>query len=381
MKRMTTIVIMSLLALGLISGCSGQGIGRQREMQAQKGDSILVGVPVPLAFARSNTRFLEGLALAKAEINVRGIRGKKLELEIVDDQGNFKTAVDVAQRFSANPRMLAVIGHWYSDVCIPVSSIYEDAEMLTLVPTVSNPSLTDQGYRYVFQSIASDKQIARTMCNYARRHGYKRVAIYYEESTYGERLATEMEKAAAADDLTVVDRSSGLVTPEQIEQEHDKWEALDFDAVLLALNMPEAGTFISRLRAIDQNAALIGADGLDVSTFIKTLGQDAEGVVIATAYNPDQPSPALQQFTRKYRAKYREEPDIWAIQGYQSLYLLAHAIEASGSYSPAVLANYLRRMPPLPTVLGSVHFNQRGEIQGVRIYTKVVVNGRFQPAE
>lgn len=378
MNRNLYIVVIILLAIGVLTGCLTKELAEQREKQAGRGDNIIIGVPVPYDFAEKNTNFLKGIELALEEINSEGIDGKKIKLEIADDKGIFKNAVDIAQEFSRNSRMLAVIGHWFSDVCIPVSNIYEEAGMLVVVPTVSNPELMDKGHRLVFQNIPSDRIIAKGMSDYARIQGYQKVVIYYEESSYGRNLADAIETGLRENGIRVVDRTSGLITEMQMKKAYKKWNALDFDAILLALNMPEGADFIRELRKLDQDVAIISGDGLDVGNFIDLLGKDAEGIVISTIYSPDHQSPQLEEFTAKYVRKYNELPDVWAIQGYDSLMLIANAIKGSGSYSPGVIANYLREMEPLETVSGRISFNEFGEVQGREVYNKKVIDGVFE---
>jgi branched-chain amino acid transport system substrate-binding protein len=378
MNQIKKIMVLSLVALCVLSGCANNDLARERAKKAGTGNDIVIGVPVPLKFAQENTCFLKGMDLALKDINAQGINGKKIRLEIADDRGNFKTAVDTAQKFCENTQMTAVIGHWYSDICIPVSKIYEEAGMLTIVPTVSNPEVTDKGYKYIFQSISNDKKIAQEMCAYAKSKGYRKVVICYEESSYGENLANAIEKESQIKGLKIVDRCSGLVTEEQFKQYNDKWQALDFDAVLLALNMPEGATFIKQLRNLNDQIGIISADGLDVSNFLDELGPQADGVVIATTYSPYSESSELKSFTRKYQEKYKEQPDVWAIQGYESLTLIAHAIKETNSCSPKILSDYLHTMKPYKTVSGAISFNQSGEIQGRTIYTKMVVDGAFK---
>lgn len=381
MNQKLMILILLIISLFLLSGCSSNDLAvlaQQREKNADQRDSIIIGVPVPLNFAQENTKFLKGIDLALEDINSEGVNGKKIELKIADDEGVFNTAVDIAQEFSEDTRMIAVIGHWYSDICIPISNIYEEAGMLTIVPTVSNPMLTEKGYKYIFQSIVNDKKIAQQMCAYAKNQGYQNIVICYEESSYGKNLADAIEKEARANKIKIVDRTSGLLTEEQFKKAHDKWKALEFDAMLMALNMPEGGDYIKALRAMNKDAAILCADGLDVESFINVLGQDAEGVVIITTYSPFNEQTQLKQFTKKYRQKYSEEPDVWAIQGYESLQAIIHAIKQTESYSPAVLADYLRNMEPWPSVSGEISFNEYGEIEGRKIYKKMVVDGQFE---
>ncbi|NLT20152.1 MAG: ABC transporter substrate-binding protein [Syntrophomonadaceae bacterium] len=376
MKHKIKILILCIVSIFMLSGCTGGDLLQQREKKAAQSNTILIGVPVPMDFARENTKFLQGIELAVEDINAAGVNGKKIEVEIVDDKGIFKNAVDIAQMFSENTEMIAVIGHWYSDICIPIAKIYEEAGMLNIVPTVSNPELTEKGYKYVFQNITSDNEIARKICSHAKAQGYDKVVIYYEESSYGENLAYAIEAAAKKNEIKVVDRTAGLVTVDQFRKAHDKWKALEFDAVLLALNMPEGGKVISELRELNQEAGIIAADGLDVEHFSDELGDKAEGVVIVTTYSPGYLNSELQGFIDRYQKKFNDKPDIWAIQGYESLQLIACAIDATDSYSPTVIADYLHNMKKQKSILGTISFNEHGELEGRGIYTKVIIDGQ-----
>lgn len=379
MSHFKKIIILGLLiSLCFVSGCINQDLKEQREKDTGKCDTIRIGVAVPMEFAEDNTNFIKGIELAEEEINLEGIDGKKLQLEIVDDEANFKKAVDVAQAFSRDTKMVAVIGHWFSEIAIPISTIYEDAGMLTVVPTVSNPDLTSKKQNYVFQSITSDKKIARAMCQDAREKEYKNVVIYYEESSYGANLAKAIEQEADINGLKVIDRSAGLVTEEQYQKAHDKWNALEYEAVLLALNPEEGITFINTVKNLNKNVGIISADGLDVANLIEPLGQNAEGVTVTTTYSPESQRPELEKFKEKYRAKYNEEADLWASQGYESLMLIIHAISETSSCSPSVLADYLREMKAWKTVSGNLYFNKDGEIEGRKIYKKTVIDGQYQ---
>lgn len=381
MQRRALIALVVLLIFAL-SACSGEDLVAKREQMAfAQRKSIVIGVPVPLEFAKANTNFIEGVQLAQEELNTSGIMGKDVELVIADDRGTFKEAVDLAQEFAKNTNMVAVIGHWFSGVCLPVSAIYEKAGMLTVVPTVSNPELTAKGFQYVFQNIPGDKEIARQMCRYAGNKGYQKIVVYHEDSSYGENLAAAFENAAKGCGVTTVDRISGLNNELALQRSYDKWKALDFDAVFLALNMPEGANFITSFRKLDQETPILAADGLDVANLREVLGEDAEGIVIATLYNPTEQGPQLVEFQKRYQQKYQKEPDVWAIQGYDSLYLLAQAIKETNSASPTVLADYLRNMEAWESVWGSITFNQQGEVQGRTVYKKQVVNGEFQYIE
>src|SRR2546426_710508 len=71
---------------------------------------IAVGLAGPFSQPRGAS-MLRAAQLAVNQINAkRGIRGRKLELRVVDDSGNEDTAVRVAEQLYADPAIVAVVG-------------------------------------------------------------------------------------------------------------------------------------------------------------------------------------------------------------------------------------------------------------------------------
>src|SRR3989449_11756969 len=71
---------------------------------------IAVGLAGPFSQPRGAS-MLRAAQLAANQINAkRGIRGRKLELRVVDDSGNEDAAVRVAEQLYADPAIVAVGG-------------------------------------------------------------------------------------------------------------------------------------------------------------------------------------------------------------------------------------------------------------------------------
>ncbi|KUO74518.1 MAG: hypothetical protein APF81_03530 [Desulfosporosinus sp. BRH_c37] len=155
------LLILLIAALFVLVSCTNRSLPERDKVALTDKNNIRVGIPVPLEFAEANTDFLDGIGLAQEEINARGLMGKKIEPVIVDDRGVFKDAVEVAQNLVKDPDVVAVIGHWFSGIAIPVSSIYEKAGVLSIVPTVSNPELTQKGYGFVFRIFPVIRKLPR----------------------------------------------------------------------------------------------------------------------------------------------------------------------------------------------------------------------------
>src|SRR6267378_6221634 len=90
-----------LAAICSLTACSG---GSSR-------GPIVLGLAGPFSQPRG-VSMQRAAELAVKEINARGgVRGRPLELRIVDDSGRADIAIRVAQAFADDPAVVAVIGH------------------------------------------------------------------------------------------------------------------------------------------------------------------------------------------------------------------------------------------------------------------------------
>ncbi|MEI6157057.1 MAG: ABC transporter substrate-binding protein [Atribacterota bacterium] len=375
-------VILFLVLVGGLTGCSENDPVRERELYAtQVGGDVIIAIPGPRWLMEDSSRFLDGVDLAVEEVNASDfLGGRKIQAMVLDDQASFITGIAVAQSIAINPKVTAVVGHWNTAITIPASTIYHEAGLLLLSPVVSNVELTRRGYPLVFRNIPSDEEIGKQMALYAGKNDYHRVAVYYADNAYGRGLADAFEDTAREEGISVIDRISGFSDEWGFRRIVRRWEALDIDAVFVADSMPTGGEFIRKLRQNGITVPVMGGDGLDVD-FIKALGTTAEGVVIATIYNSQDDRPVLKEFIQKFKTRFREDPDVWALQGYDSIKLLAWAMEKAKSPLPAAVAQVLHTMPDWPGTTGSIRFDASGELVGRSVLKKIVRNGAFEYIE
>ncbi|MEG6523051.1 ABC transporter substrate-binding protein [Desulfotomaculum sp. 1211_IL3151] len=371
-------VLLAILPMFLLTGCFGE-VNMAEERAGWVKDishEIVFGIAGPKQLI-DTTDFMEGINLALEEVNAQGgAAGRQLKVELGDDESTFIIGSTVAQSFANDPRVMAIIGHWHTHITLPASTIYENAGVVMLSPVVSNTELCQRDYQYVFQNIPSDAQIGKQMALYADQRRYKNIVIYYSNTPYGLGLANAFEDVAREKGIRIVDRINGFIDSNEFKRSMDKWEALDYDAVFVAGSMPDGGLFIQELKKHRRDIPILGGDGLDFD-FIETLGQDAEGVVLATIFNPTDPKSSVQDFIKKFEQKYHKKPDVWAIQGYDSIQLLAYAINKADSPLPADIAATLRATKDWQSVGDSIGFNEDGTITDKAVFKKAVRNGQF----
>lgn len=378
-KKIMSVFILLLVIIS--TGCSmtnGDKVEVFHNQTYNIENEIIIGVAAPLDVLRNSTQYVEGLEMAVKEINKQKVLNKKISLVMQDDEASVTKGMAIAQSFSSFQGISAVIGHWNSRVSVPASAIYEKAGIVMITPDSTSPELTENGYNLIFRQIPSDITIADELAEYAKDEGFKRIAICYADDDYGRGLADAFEDASMEIGIKVIDRVSYLGGDAEFQKIRDRWEALEYDAILVADIMPAAASNIERIRQSGIDKPILGGDGLDYPQFIDELGEDAEGVVSVTLFNPNDQRPKLKTFIEEFTKEYGLEPDIWAVQGYETVKLLAYAIEQCGSSESDKIADALHSIDEWEGLTGNISFDDTGEVQGKILYKKIVCDGEYQ---
>lgn len=328
------------------------------------------------------SQVLDGIQLACDSLNSKGgVLGRTIELVPRDDKQSVIQGRQVAQGFSDNPDIIAVIGHPTSAVSIPASIIYQYYGILMLSPMATSPKLTEQGRNRVFRNIPNDNQIGRHMAEYAHKRGFSRIAIYYLQDDFGRGLSAAFEKRAEELGLTIQDRLfyDNTYRPRDFRRALTRWERYyQIDAIFLAGLLPQAAQFVVQARAAGFRVPILAGETLDRSEYLRLAGAAAENTIVASIFSPNEPRPAVEAFRSKFTLRYSKPPGPGAAQGYDALRLLAHAISVAKSCEPDKIAAALRQVKGWPGVTGPHTFNQDGDVVDKPILIKVVQGGSFR---
>jgi branched-chain amino acid transport system substrate-binding protein len=126
------------------------------------------------------------------------------------------------------------------------------------------------------------------------------------------------------------------------------------DWVALWTFSPETGLALKKLREFGVKVPLIG---VEYTGDVKELaGASAEGYEYATDFfAPSAENPWSEQFAKAYRERYGEEPEFYAANYYENVYVLAEAIrraraEGGAYWNGRKLAEVIRKSPTFPSV-------------------------------
>jgi branched-chain amino acid transport system substrate-binding protein len=314
-----------------------------------------------------------GARMAIDELNAKGVTigGKKAKFELLaeDDGADPKQGTAAAQKL-VDSKVNGVIGHLNSGTSIPASKIYSDAGIPQISPSATNTRYTLQGFKTTFRVVANDGQIGNTLGKYAvQQLNGKSIVVIDDRSAYGQGVADEFEKGVKAAGSATVGR----------EFTNDK--ATDFTAILTNLKAKKpdiiffggmdavAGPMLRQMKQLGISAKLMGGDGICSSELPKlAAGSMADGqVVCAEAGGIDDKdavaTKALADFKSKYKAKFNAEVQIYSPYVYDSVNLMAAAMQKAGSAEPAKYLPELAKTSNYKGVTGLISFDEKGDIK------------------
>ena len=153
-----------------------------------------------------NEEILRGVAQAQNKTNRRcGIKGRLLQVIIVDDKDKISTSKKVAKELTSNEDILAVVGHYSSKATIATGEVYQQKQMVVVSPTstaVRKSANRDYGInlnKYVFRTPTNDGIAIKDLVNYmVKKLGKTEAAIAYDSSgsyskTYREELKNQLQ--------------------------------------------------------------------------------------------------------------------------------------------------------------------------------------------
>jgi branched-chain amino acid transport system substrate-binding protein len=318
-----------------------------------------------------------GAKMAIADLNAQSllIGGKKIKFELLaeDDGGDPRQGTTVAQKL-VDAKVNGVIGHMNSGTTIPASKIYNEAGIVQISPSATNPKYTQQGFKGAFRLVANDAQLGGTLGRYAVQiNRAKKIAVIDDKTAYGEGVAAEFIKGAKAKGAEIV------------VQEHTTDKSTDFSAILTTIKAKQpdviffggmdavAGPMLRQMKALGITSKFMGGDGICTADLIKLAG-DGIGesqVVCAEAGGVlDAQKKGMDDFKAAYKKKFGIEVQIYAPYVYDSVMIMAEAMKKTNSVEPAKYLAALKKIQ-YKGVTGDIAFDDKGDIKdgALTLYT------------
>jgi branched-chain amino acid transport system substrate-binding protein len=343
-------------------------------------DTIKIGVAGPHSgdLASYGLPSVNAAKIVVEKINAAGgIGGKKIELLIEDTVCKPEVATNTATKLVSDGAQI-VLGGICSGATKAALPIYNDAGILVMSPSATNPALTQSGdYPNFFRTIAPDDLQAQVDVDFAiKKLGYTKIAVVHDKGDYGKGFAEFakkfLEESGKAEVVLFEGVTPGAVDYSAIVQKIKKSGA---EAVMFGGYHPEASKIISMMKKKRLDITFISDDGVKDQTFIKVAGKNAEGAYASGPMDTSS-NPLSQQAIKAHKDQFSSDPGAFYENAYSAMLAITAAVEKAGSTDLAALKKTLQT-EKTDTPIGSISFDERGDAIGVGFSVYQVKDGVF----
>ncbi len=327
------------------------------------GDTIKIGALAPLSAPGSvtgGTAMKAAFQIAVEEINAAGgVLGKPVELVLVDTEGLPERGTAAMERLISQEKVVGVVGEYHSAVGLTAKEVAHKDHVPTIFAETWNDKITAVQYPEVFRIAPVSSEVAAVDAKFIQSLGAKSVVIMTENTGYGipaaeattERLADlGVEATTFSADIGTQD-FSGII---------ERIKAASPDLILVLLTGETSYNF-------EQQAAEAGIGPQDVSMVCNQVADDSETfwtnvpdgnlcfyrrIGLPRALYTDETTAFVEKYTAMTG---KSSAESYAMEAYDSLKLMAQAINEAGSTDPDAIISAVENIS-YDGALGNITF-------------------------
>ncbi|MGE0615289.1 MAG: ABC transporter substrate-binding protein [Bacteriovoracia bacterium] len=319
----------------------------------------------------------DGIQFAIDEINAAGgIKGKKLELITLDDQGKPEEAATAATRLITQNGITVLLGEVASSRSLAMAPIAQANGVPMVTPSSTNPKVTEMG-DYIFRVCFIDPFQGTVMANFALNTlKAKKVAILRDvKNDYSVGLADFFAETFKKAGGTVVMDQSYSAGDIDFKSQLTSIKPKQPDAIFVPGYYTEVGLIARQAKELGIKAPLLGGDGWDSPKLTEIGGKAIEGAYFSNHYSSEDQSPAVQGFITKFKTAKGMVPDGLSAMGYDAAMFMADAMRRAPSLDKKAIRDAMAATKDFAGVTGKITMNAKRDAVKSAVVLKVVDGG------
>jgi branched-chain amino acid transport system substrate-binding protein len=317
------------------------------------GDTVKIGALAPLSAPGSVTggaAMTAAFEIAVEEINAAGgVLGKPVELVLVDTEGLPERGTAAMVRLINQDQVVGVVGEYHSAVGLTAKEVAHDNHMPTVFAETWSAEITRAQYPEVFRIAPLSPVVSSVDADFvASLPGIQKVVIMSENTGYGIPAAADTEQFLGEKGIAAVSFFADLGT-QDFSGIVERVKAENPDLIWVLSTGETSYNF-------EQQAAEGGIGPQDVPMVCNQVAADSDAY---WANVPDGnlcfyrriglPKEKFTEVTTAFEAKYaektgKESAESYAMEAYDSLKIMAQAINEAGSTDPDAIISALENI-------------------------------------
>ena len=312
-----------------------------------EGETIRIGGIGPLSAPGS---VVGGIAmqfamnLAVNDINeAGGVLGRPVELVFADTEGLPERGVAVAERLITENEVVAITGEYHSAVGLPIADVCHEYGIPVLFSETWSDKITETGYPEVFRIAPASSMNSRATAEWFAAVGVKTVVSIVENTDYGigqdekdvmffeEMGITQVEaffvELGTEDFMPILTRVQAIDPPPDVIRVAVTGET----SYNLEQQMAEMGIAPSDQTIGTANQVAIQPE------FWESVPNGSYYVFSLVGLPPTLYNDITNHVADAYKAQFDTDPPSYALEAYDSMWIIADAIERAGTTEPEAL--------------------------------------------
>ena len=382
MKKVVCMVLAAVMLMACLAGCGSTPASTPEDSDSA---AVKIGGTAPLTGGAAiyGNAVKNAAQIAVDEINAKG--GVQFELRYEDDQNDPEKAVN-AYNTLKDWGMQISLGSVTSKPCEVTAGDTIADRIFALTPSASSVATTE-GKDNQFQMCFTDPTQGSAPAQYiADKSLATKVAVIWKNDDVYSKGVYETFKAACdtlgieiVSDTTFADGNDTDFSV-QIADAQSKGAEL----VFLPIYYQPASLILAQAAAAGYAPKWFGVDGMDgILTMPGFDASLAEGVMLLTPFSVNSEDAATQSFVKTYTEKYGVEPNQFAADAYDGVYIVKAALEKAGctaDMSSTDICEALIQVMPTLSVDGltgkAMTWNAEGEVSKAPL-AAVIENGEY----
>lgn len=327
---------------------------------------IKIGAVLDITGAGANLGVPERdtIALLAEQLNAKGgVKGRQVQLTILDDQSTEDGASKAVSRLLNEEKVSVVLGASRTGPSLAMRPLAEAAKV-PMISLAANQRIVD-GSSWVFKTAQNDRVVAENLAAYMAQKGWKKVGLARDSSAFGEGVKELIDEAGQAQGISVVTEQKFAPDATEFTAQMVSLRNAAADVNVIWGIPPAAAVATKAYRQLGITTPLMHSHGIGTRAFLQTAGADANGVVfpigrlLVAGQLPEtsKQKPVITGFIRDYTARYGSPPSTFAGHAYDGFSLAVDAFTAVGT-DPAKVRDHLENRKDFAGISGIFNFSK-----------------------
>jgi branched-chain amino acid transport system substrate-binding protein len=323
--------------------------GRCAPMSADDVEEIKIGATVPQSApgaVRGGRGMMTAFNIGVQQLNdAGGILGKPVRVVFYDTASLPERGTAAVEYLVTQECVVGIVGEYHSSAGVAMKEVSHKYHMPTVFAETWNDTITGVGYEEVFRIAPASSMVAEADANYLQDLGVEFVVIFTENTDYGipaaesttERLAARgIESETYSADKGTLDYSS-IITRIQAGPTPD--------AILVLMTGEDSYNFEQQaaeagLMPNEDTVCIANQVAVNSAEYWESVPDGNYCAFRRVGLVPALANDVTKTFEAEYRAVFPDQfPESYTLEAYDSLMIMADAIERAGSLDPdAIIA-------------------------------------------